>query len=70
MPAKRKKTKKKKTTKRKAGKKKAKRVKLKKKLLYCPHCKKKVKVEDLEVIEDTKGMGSGVKAASPASFGL
>ena len=49
---------KKKKTKKKA-KKKAKRVKktkLKKKRLVCPHCKKKVKIEDLEVIEDTAGM--------------
>lgn len=52
MPAKKKKT----------TKKKVKKTKLKKKAIYCPHCKKKVKIEDLEVIEDTRGAG-GVKDA-------
>jgi hypothetical protein len=25
----------------------------------CPHCKKVVRIEDLEVIEDTRSVGSG-----------
>lgn len=61
MAAKKKKTKKKKTTQRKA--KNGKKTKLKKKDLYCPHCKKKVKIEDLEVIEDTKGQIGGASNA-------
>ena len=59
MPAKKKKAKKKKT-KRRVAKKKVKKTKLKKKVLHCPHCKKKVRIEDLEVIEDTRPMGGNV----------
>jgi len=52
----------KKKTKKTPKKKKSKTTKLKKKKIMCPHCKKIVRIEDLELIEDTASVaGGGIK---------
>jgi hypothetical protein len=42
-------------------------VKKTKKAYKCPHCKKKIYVEDLELIEDTRGAGA-MPANSPGKL--